>query len=171
MIGQQGPTIDGRPALHGQGSQAPDKLVTVCVIGHNRPALDAAQHDVVEGAGLVAPVVASSRAWRGIAALLWVVTTWKLSKGFSVIQKFKNVPYSTPAVFGPGWSSSKTGRTKRPTTLREGGKNEGRIKDTVGELLGATIGTRFEYEWRCQCLQVCRSAREAIRFAVLVSQE
>ena len=57
------------------------------------------------------------------------------------------------------------------TTLREGGKNGRTIQDTVGELLGATIRTRFEGECRCQCLRVCRSAREAICFAVLVSQE
>ena len=83
---------------------------------------------------------------------LFAVTTWKLSSGFSVIQ---NVRYSTPAVFKPGRSSSKTGRTKRPTTtLREGGKNGRTIQDTVRDLLGATIRTRFEYESRCQCLRV-----------------
>ena len=57
------------------------------------------------------------------------------------------------------------------STPREGGKNGGEIQDAVGRLLGATIRTRFEYEWRCQCLRVCRSAREGICFAVLVSQE
>ena len=57
------------------------------------------------------------------------------------------------------------------STPREGGKNEGKIQDAVGELLGATIRTRFEDESRCQCLRVCRSARESICFAVLVSQE
>ena len=57
------------------------------------------------------------------------------------------------------------------STPREGGKNGGKIQDTVGELHGATIRTRFEYESRCQCLRVCRSAREGICFAVLVSQE
>ena len=38
-------------------------------------------------------------------------------------------------------------------------------------LLGATIRTRFEDESQCQCLRVCRSAREGICFAFLVSQE
>ena len=57
------------------------------------------------------------------------------------------------------------------STPREGGKNEGKIQDAVGELLGATIRTRFEDESRCQCLRVCLSARESSCFAVLVSQE
>ena len=39
------------------------------------------------------------------------------------------------------------------------------------ELLGATIRTRFEDESQRQGLRVCRSAREGIYFAVLVSQE
>ena len=56
-------------------------------------------------------------------------------------------------------------------TPREGGKNRGKILDTVGELLGATIRTRFEDESRCQCLRACRSAREGICFAVSVGQE
>ena len=38
----------------------------------------------------------------------------------------------------------------------------------MGELLGATIQTRFEDELRCQCLRVCRSARGGICFAVSV---
>ena len=57
------------------------------------------------------------------------------------------------------------------STPREGGKNGGKIQDTVGELLGATIRMRFEDESQCQCLRVCRSTREGICFAVLVSQE
>ena len=56
-------------------------------------------------------------------------------------------------------------------TPREVGKNGGKIQDTVGELLGATIRTHFEDESRCQCLRVCRSAREGICFAVSVGQE
>ena len=54
------------------------------------------------------------------------------------------------------------------STLREGGKNGGKIQDTVGELFGATIRTRLEGEWLCQSLRVWRSAREGICFAVLV---
>ena len=57
------------------------------------------------------------------------------------------------------------------STLGEGGENGGKIQDSVGELLGATIRTRFEDESQCQCLRVCRSAREGICFAFLVSQE
>ena len=57
------------------------------------------------------------------------------------------------------------------STPREGGKNGGGIQKTVGELLGATIRTRFEDESPRQCLRVCRSAREGICFAVLVSRE
>ena len=56
-------------------------------------------------------------------------------------------------------------------TPGEGGKNGGKIQDTVRELLGATIRTRFEAESRCQCLRVCRCAREAVCLAVLVSRE
>ena len=57
------------------------------------------------------------------------------------------------------------------STPREGEKNGGKIQDTVGELLGATIRTRFEDESQRQGLRVCRSAREGIYFAFLVSQE
>ena len=57
------------------------------------------------------------------------------------------------------------------STPREGEKNGGKIQDTVGELLGATIRTRFEDESQRQGLRVCLSAREGICFAVLVSQE
>ena len=57
------------------------------------------------------------------------------------------------------------------STPREGGKNGGKIQDTVGELLGATIRTRFEDESQCQCLRVCRSTRKGICFAVPVGQE
>ena len=57
------------------------------------------------------------------------------------------------------------------STPIEGTKNVGKIQNTVGELLGATIQTRFEDESRCQCLRVFRSTREGICFAVSVGQE
>ena len=57
------------------------------------------------------------------------------------------------------------------STRREGGKNGRTIQETVGELLVATIRTRFEDESQRQGLRVCRSAREGIYFAFLVSQE
>ena len=45
---------------------------------------------------------------------------------------------------------------------------EGKSSKTVGKLLGATIRT---HESPCQCLRVCRIAREDLCFAVIVSQE
>ena len=47
----------------------------------------------------------------------------------------------------------------------------GKSRIPLGELFVATIRTRFEDESRCQCLRVCRSIREGICFADLVSQE